>query len=352
MPHSDAIAPIIIQRYRELRIALDDESDEWEETYWLRFAAQALVTMDREPADIAAAIRLAASSLSALADWFRDFASPARFVIAAMLVQYNVPILDLIAWRVRMQELLAEAGIACDPFTLTMTTLIMNLREEPGAAGAPVAVHEIHRLTEIHDRMKRLHRWLIGPGDIPAFAALTHCRLSPEVTVARIEDAYQELLGDGLQTGHELQTAANLLGLTASTSEVSVRRFREIYDVLERFAGPVECADYGSIAVLTLIDAPAGYVADCFLSTCEALGQCDPDLQGTQSLATIAADVTVLALLTGDDALVGGAPTEQARIAAVLHAFRLASAVNISQIDRDLIQVTGDQAGPACPSDA
>ena len=343
MNPSPLIMPNILQRYREMLAALEEERGDWADPFWLRIAAQVATTKGGSPASIADAIRLTAICLDSLAEWFREFASPARFVIAALLVQHDVPMRDFVIWRLRTKDALDDVGLSCDPFALTMTALILH--QAPGHR--PVGLHDAHRLKELHDRLKRLHRWLVGAGDIPVFAALTQIHQSPEIIAGRIEEAYQMLLGDGLLPGHDLQTSANLLLLTGLTPLEAVSRFRDLDSTLELFDGPIDTSLYQSIAVLAMLDHDAAHLAQRFLVLHDALAQADADLVGTLSHTIIATDLTALGALQAEVAPAIGQPRPPAELTRALRTFQLASLALLSQVDRGLIQAADADADAA-----
>ena len=89
--------PLPLARFRDIVAALAEPGDTSGERHWLRFAAQAALLCPEDPPEIAADIRQLADALMAQADWYQGLTTPARFAVAALLVQHHLPLRLLLA---------------------------------------------------------------------------------------------------------------------------------------------------------------------------------------------------------------------------------------------------------------
>ncbi len=336
--HCDHLHSMVpLERYRDIMAVLASERDWWGDSYWLRFAAQAAVLCPDPPATIASRIRLLAEALAKHASWYESLASPARFVVAAMLIQHHIPVNVFVAEHRRIADLFQEVGLRHGGFPHTMAVLILHLSQQ----GTPIGMMEAERLKAIYDQMKRFHWWLTGPDDLPACAALAQCQGTAEVAVARAEDAYQQLYTAGVSRGTHLQTAANLLPLANAPIDQAVRRFLALRTAIEQRSGALAQERYDAVAVLSLLEHRPEMVAERVAAVRRELELFQPDHAGVSTFA-LAADLTFLDLVRlGPD---GEAITDASALAAMLHSlhtFHLASAVLVSQLDIELDRPLG-----------
>jgi hypothetical protein len=184
--------------------------------------------------------------------------------------------------------------------------------------------------------MKRCHWWLTGPDDLPACAALAHSHGSAIEVVNRTEACYQLLHASGLQRGHHLQTAANLLPLGGLAPDVAVARYRGLRSRLEADQGPLSPTHYEALSLLSLLDHEPGVVVDRLLAVFRELQLFQPDVVAAANLI-IAADLTCFDLARFDRAQqsLARGPRE-AEMLRALHTFRVAAAASLSRIDVDL----------------
>jgi hypothetical protein len=313
-------------RYRAIVAALHDTADSSGDRYWLRFAAQAAVLCPESPHAIAAGIRRLAEGLLARADWYQGLTTPARFVVAALLVQHHLPMRVLVAGHKRSVALLQAAGLPHRGFAATMGTLIMHL----APSGHGFGVGEAQRLKAIYSRMRRFHWWITGPADLPACAALAQCPSTAEVIVARVEDIYQQLHAGGLTIGNHLHTAACLLSLSGLSGESAVARDLELERRLARRYRAFGSVHYDAISVLALLDHDPEVVVARLDALLGEVRRSQGDLDPATAF-TIASDLAFLQLHTlGPDlAPIQDAHAMQARLR-ILHTFHIAVAVLMS----------------------
>jgi hypothetical protein len=336
------IANTPLARYHAIVEALQSSKDSLDDRYWMRFAAQAAVLSPEEPAAIAAGIRRLGEALLTQADWYQGLSSPARFAVAALLIQHHLPMKALVAEYQRSAALFTAVGLPRRGFAVTMAVLILNLAPE----GRALSLGDAQRLKAIYARMRRFHWWITGPADLPACAALAQCPSTAEVVVARVEDIYQQLHAAGMSISHQLHTAASLLTLTGLTAEGSVKRCLALRHQLASRGEVLAPEHYDAIAVLTMLDHDPREVIDRLEATIADLHRDQADLERSAAVA-IASDLVFLDLLHLDANLepLHEASALQARLR-TLHAFHIAVAVLISRAGESEIV---SEAPPAWP---
>lgn len=337
-------AMIPLERYRQLISALSSERDGWDDTCWLRFAAQSAVMCPDSPSTLAQRIRQIADALLSKAHWYQTLASPARFVIAAMLIQQHIPVADFIAEHARISGLMTRVGLRHGKFHETIAVLILLMSPDQ-----PVGLLEIERVKAIYDQMKRFHWWLTGPSDLPACAALAQCPDSAQVMMARVEDAYQLLHGAGMPTGKRLQTAAHLLPLAGPDLNQTVARYRGLAAALVERTGMLTDVHYDPLALLTLLDHEPRMVIDRMVAVSSELSLFQPEGYGEVNIL-IASDLTVLDLVRNSRNLTPIThPHAAADMLRMVHAYHLASAVLVSQIDPSVVDFVGGAVSAPWP---
>jgi hypothetical protein len=339
------ISEIPLERYRCLVAELSSERDSWDDTFWLRFAAQTAVLCPESPPALAHRIRSVADALLKHTSWFQALASPARFVVAAMLIQHHIPVADFIAEHDHNRELMNGADLRHERFYEIVTVLILLMT--PGHMSWNLA--EVERIKAIYDQMKRFHWWLTGPDDVPACAALAQCAGTAEEVVGYVEEAYQQLHAYGIPVGERLQTAANLLPLAGRNMDQTLQRFRALADVLKEHVGVLTDDQVEPLALLTLLDHEPELVIARRQVVLNELDLFQSEGQGAVNIL-IASDLTFLELVRLDHLQ---APFTQYPAAAdmlrSLHTYHLASAVLVSQIDPSLVQFLGTNSVPQWP---
>lgn len=344
--HSDLVQSVIpLERYRELIGALASKNDTFNDSYWLRFSAQIVVLCPDSPPKLAFNIRSVATDLLTCTDWYQVLASPARFVVAAMLIQHRIPVADFITEHAHVTAMMNEIGLRHSRFHEIITVIIIMMT--PGHRSSSIL--EIERIKAIYVQMKGYHWWLTGPDDLPACAALAQCPGSPELLGDRVEDAYQQLLEAGIPVGEHLQTAANLLPLSGLDIGPTVRRFKNLIATFKERKGVLTESNYDPMAMLSLLDLEPELVIDRLLAVAGELDLFQPDGHGESNML-IACDLTFLDLVRGNQqhaTLSESHPTPH--VLDSLHAFHLASAVLVSQMKFDLFQLNGLNGVPQWP---
>ena len=336
--HADSHrSPVPLDRYRAIIASLGVERESWIDTFWLRFAAQVAMLCPDAPEALAQRIRTTAEALSKTAAWYQSLASPARFVVAAMLIQHQIPINEYIDEHARVVEQLSAVGLRRHSgLNQIMTAIILHLTRHKGAANEASQVQKIERIKAIYEQMKRFHWWLTGPDDLPACAALAHCEGTSDA-VARTESAYQALHKGGLVRGEHLQTAANLLPLIDLSVDTAVWRYFGLKKTLEARVGVLDEIHYDALVVLTMLEHPAERTTDLLFSIYDELNLFQPDQHDAANFL-IAADLTFLDLVRFQPEPSSiGAPRADAEVKASLATFHLVAAVLVSLVGPELI---------------
>ena len=325
-----------LDRYRMIIGAMSIERESWVDTFWLRIAAQAAMQCPDSPATLAQRIRESADALRHGASWYQSLASPARFVVAARLIQHRIPIHEFISEHSQLVEMLSAVGLhRHSGLNQIMTTIILRL----SASGQPSVTRPIDRIKAIYEQMKRFHWWLTGPDDLPACAALAQCPGSPEEIVARVEIVYQALHKGGLLRGEHLQTAANLLPVIESNLDAGVWRYFSLKKALENRVGVLDEIHYETLVVLTMLAHPAERIVSQLLATYDELNRFQPDQHDAANFL-IAADLTFLDLVRFQpepESATVSALRPEAEIDASMATFHIVAAVLVSLIGPGLI---------------
>jgi hypothetical protein len=334
MPCEHIPAIHTIDRYRGLISAFTVERESWANGFWLRFAAQTAVLSADPPEALAHRIRQCAADLRDQTAWYRSLASPVRFVVAALLVQQNIPVADFLGEQGRMAELFGEVGLRHRGFFETMAVFILRLSPRHQT----FSLFEAERVKAIYQQMKHFHWWLTGPNDLPACAALALCPGTAEAVVAQAEHAYQQLRKSGLATGSHLQMAANLLPVTGIEIGDALARYRGLRHCLEERTGLLDQTVYDPLVVLTLLEQGPALIIDRLLAMQDELDLLQPDQRGAVNVL-IAADLTFLDLVRPSPGAAPPLQTQEAsRMLTAIHAFHIVSAVLLSQIEVNAVQ--------------
>ena len=334
-----------LERYRGIIAHLAGEFHGFQESFWLSFAAQSAVLVPDSTDNIAKRIHEVAMALYAHASWYQTLASPARFVIAAMLLQHGIPPADFERENLRLGDLLHAAGLRHGHFHQVLAVIILLQWPGDGRPGSS----EIERIKAIYTRMKQNHGWITRIQDLPACAALAQCPESVDVVMARNETIYQQLHGTGIPVGQRLLTAANLLTLTGLEPDQAVERYRRLAHEMDERCGHPRSEHHDPLALLALLDQPPAMVVERWNTFRLDLDLFQAEEQGAANLV-IAADLAVLELLAGgqEQSAPANPDVALARLEA-LHTYHLASAILVGQVEPQLVGPVGDGAYPQWP---
>jgi hypothetical protein len=341
-PH-DILHPLA--RYREIIAHLAGEFHGFQESFWLSFAAQSAVLVPDSTDNIAKRIHQVAAELHAHASWYQTLASPARFVIAAMLIQHGIPAADFERENQRLAALLHAAGLRHGRFHEVLAVIVLLQWPGDGRPGRS----EIERIQAIYARMKGHHRWITRILDLPACAALAQCPESVDVVMARNETIYQQLHGTGIPAGQRLLTAATLLTLTGLDPDRAVERYRRLAHAMSELMGSPMAEHHEPLALLALLDQEPATAVGRWNTFRHDLDLFQAEERGEANLV-IAADLAVLELLArGQDRSAPAAPAQALARLETLHTYHLASAILVGQVEPQLVGPVGDGAYPQWP---
>lgn len=345
MRHGHLPKIIALARYRAVIAALEPERESWLGEYWLRFAAHLAVLSPDDPTHVAKRLCHLAAELHAQATWFRDLASPLRFVIAAQLIQRNLRVHDFLGEHARISDLLRTAGLMSTGFHHTMTVLMLI----SSLSGSDGAGQSVERLKYIYFNLKRFPWWLISVTDLPTCTALVHCQGTAEDVVRRTEACNLQLKNAGLTPGDHLQTAACLLPLTGLAANDATGRYLALNNEFESRSAPLLPTDYETIAILSLLDHDPQLIVDRLLTVRQELELLQPEAMRATNFI-IAADLTCLDLIRYDRAMAPIAMTRDEPVMRnLLRAFQLATSAVASRIDQDLTVAASDTADADWP---
>ncbi len=331
--------------YRHLIGLLNRDEDTWDDTLWLRFAAQVAVMCPESPPTLVRRIREIAEQLLHHAPWYHALASPARFVVAAMLIQQRIPVADFVSEHAHVISLMDVVGLRHEQFCSVVAVLMLMMT--PGHRSATIA--DVERIKAIYGQMKGFHWWQTGPNDVPACVALAQCYGSADLLVGRVEYAYQDLMTDGVLAGRHLQTAANLLPLVDLELDHTLQRYRGLVAALVKQNGSFDQSYYDALALLTMLDHRPELVICRLVAITGELDRFQPECEGDVNIL-IASDLVFLDLIRSDyqqKPII--APDAVAKMLRTFHAFQLGSAVLVSQIDSTRVQFIGNANSPAWP---
>jgi hypothetical protein len=324
---------IPLDRYRSITGHLDEQGLPPLDYAWLRFAVHVAILHPDDPGNIARQITALSGLLQKEAVWFRDLATPMRYVIAAMLVRQNIPFAHFLVHHTQSISILRDEGLKSGDFNEAMAVLILHMkpREKPFNRG------EAKRIKSIYDCMKKMHWWLTGANDLPLCAALSLCQGSPERLVAQCEEIYRHLRLLGMSNGFHLKNAAHILAMNSIPVEQRMDRWMAIHDAMEHHVGPLNADKYEILSILALLDHQPDWIIRKFFAVSNELDLLQHPLSGLAN-HIIAADLTVLDLMRFDDNNESfsdaGAIDGMLR---TLHLYHISSAVVISQLRVDLI---------------
>lgn len=249
--HPDKFFSMVpLERYRGIADALSAADHPHDDSPWLRLAAQICVLCPQPINLLADRIHDLADELRRDEHWRPFLDPPARYVIAALLVQHEVSAEEFADDDRRLTILLHEAGLRPGRFREILSVLILRMALGQNLAGWP----EIQRLRSIYAKMEQVHWRLTGEEDVPGCAALVQCYGTPAAVMTRFGAAFRELARQGL-SGEGQQTAAMLVLLCGADMVQTLQRFQGLCAAFASSAaaqGFSPCDE--ALVILTLLD--------------------------------------------------------------------------------------------------
>lgn len=167
------------------------------------------------------------------------------------------------------------------------------------AEGGPILDPAIERLASIEQARRRHHRWIGDAADLPASAALTLHRGSPQAIVAEVEGISERLQVARLDPGDALQRASNLLALARRGVDQPADRFLALAAAYRGSGMSVMPVDYQALALLALLDHDPQRVLERFLVVIARIDDLIPRMVW-EATANLAAELTFLDLVRFD----------------------------------------------------
>ena len=258
--HTPGVDPL--DRFHALFAALDAPSGMLTDRVPLRLAAISLVPLADAPADLAARFLAVDAALDRRLGWLTSTSSSVRRVIAAQLVKYDDDPGQFLDDVARVRGLLRAAAMRDGGVYETLAVLVLRRV----LAGAAIAPAHIERLAAIFAELKRHHRWLTGPDDLPACAMLVGRRGAPAEIADGIEAIYRALHRDaGLWRGDPLQAAACVLYLGGLEPGEIVERFAALVAAFRAAGATIGQFEYDEIALLCFFALPVPRIVDTVL---------------------------------------------------------------------------------------
>jgi hypothetical protein len=283
-------------RFREVYEALNAERPWWDDASALRFAAVSATTCPGPAEQVAASIREIAEQIKAAAGWFGPLRSHLRFIVAAILLQYDD---DVAAFQDEVQHTRAifrEAGVRRDEIHETIAILILRIQNDR----RPIERATVERVRALYEEMKRYHWWFTGPDDLPACALLAGRDETAQRIGERAEGIYQALAGSGFASGDSLQNAANVLAVGESPAEEVAARCAALAAGFRDGGVRIWQSDYDEIAILALLDRSTGEVVEPVLRHRETMTTLRPKPDRSMTF-NLACNVTFLEFLRDEN---------------------------------------------------
>ncbi len=335
----------VIERFHNVLMALGAEQKSWPDIYWLRFAAQISVEATDDAETAARRIKKIADVLGDNASWMSAFSSPARFALAALLLQSRVLPKFFVSYHEEAQKILRAERIRRGGFHETMAIFIFMLTHEK----EPLSTEDAVNLRTIYNEMKTYHWWLTGPEDLPACAALMQKGVPPKMVAAEAEQVYQYLHNTGIQNGEHLQMVSNLLSIIGLSVDDAVSRYLAIDRVYRKALHVDDAQGHEAVVVLSVLEQEPVVVIHTMMSIREEiekiqLAHYGPEHPSSASTTMIAVDLTVLDLMRYDKDMVLLEQPEIEKQEDTLRRFHVIQAALLSRFDSSHEAVKGSSA--------
>lgn len=286
-------------RFSELHEAFDSGRGFLGDKVPLRFAAVTLLAQPGSAADIVARVRAEDDAIAAALSWFSGIGSSIRLLIASLLVKNGDSANSFLAESQRVHGLFRDAGIRRGHVYETLAVLVLRQRLN----GAAITEAHVSRFKAIYNEMKRYHWFLTGPDDFPACAILVTQPGEPEQIGAKIEDVYQALHKEAhLWRGEALQTASNILYLSALGADEIAARFTSLVQAFRARGIKIGQQDYDEVAVLCFLSSPVDKIVDSVAQTSDRVHATLSGV-GKRMAFSVGTSIAFVRLVAGHDEL-------------------------------------------------
>jgi hypothetical protein len=255
-----ALADDPLERFFALEQAFDSDRGFWGDHVPLRLVAANLVLSPGDPVEIAARVRAIAEDVRKQLSRFSDVAPAIQLLIAAVLLQRGDEPAGFFEEVARVRQIMRRLGLRRREIFETIAILALRIRNER----APISDEQVERLRDIYEQMKRHHWLLTGPEDYPACAFLVGQReRSPEQIGERANQIYEGLRERArLWRGDPLQTASNMLALSALEPGELVDRFCLLAEGFDQAGMRIRQDEYDEVAVLCFLARPTAKIIE------------------------------------------------------------------------------------------
>lgn len=287
-----------LQRFVELHDALMAGKRWFDDPTSLRYAASTLVTVPGPAAQVARQLRDAAEALHEQARWYGPLKGAVRFVVAAMLLQSELPVLGFTREVERIEELFKERKLARkNAYSALSALVLMNHARRSGhSVDAPL----VARMAALYQHMRSDHAFLTGHDDQPACALLAGLDGDTHELARRCETFYEGLRDLGFKRGNALQAVSHMLVFAPDPDRAVMGRFRRLYSAFDDAGLWMHTGDYDEVAALSFLDLPADRVVRLVLDHRETLAALEPR-PGKELSFSLACATGFLALAASDD---------------------------------------------------
>ena len=288
-----------LARFTELEAAFDEDRGFGGDRVPLRLAAASLILTPGEAKHIVTQVRMLDEELAALAPWYARGPNSMRLLIAAVLHQHGDEAGAYQAELERVRGELRRLRMRRNEMFETMAILVLRIQNEL----EPITEAQLERFKAVHGAMKREHRWLTGVDDYPACAFLVGQEGSPEEVAGRARAIYDALREHAsVWRGESLQTASNMLALSALDPVELATRFANLASALGEAGISIGIAEYDEVALLCFLSRPIPKIVETLLGYREHIRSTMRWAMSKQHAFSLAVNLAYVRLL-GDEAL-------------------------------------------------
>ena len=242
-----------LDRFLELRAALDLVGGIFRDRNAPRLAASVLLDVEGAPREIAAEIDRRQAVLGKELGFFSMVAAPLRFVLAGVLYRRGVEPREFArAFLVARREFRRQRVRRSEVHELLAFTLLSGRWGIDAELEEPVA-----RMQAIFRGLRRRHFWITGSSDLAACASLSRRLGDADAIAAEVDACYRQLRRHlRWWRGQSLHRAAQILALSGVEPETAAQRAEAVRAALRRQGYKVGVGDYTNVALLCFLAVP------------------------------------------------------------------------------------------------
>ena len=288
-----------LARFTALEAAFDEDRTFGGDRVPLRLAAASLILTPGEPAAIVEAVRAQDAAMSVDAPWYARGPSSMRLLIAAVLIEHGD---DARAYQAELERVRGEfrrLRLRRNETFETMAILVLRMHNQL----APISEAQLDRFAAIYAAMKHEHRWLTGVDDYPACAFMVGQEGTPEDLAGRARTIYDALREHAsVWCGESLQTASNILSLSALAPVELATRFANLAAALDNAGIRIGIGEYDEVSLLCFLARPIPKIVETLVDYREHIRTTMRRAMSKQHAFSLAVNLAYVRLL-GDEAL-------------------------------------------------